>query len=224
MARSWPSLQLVPSESLPRGRSSPASCVHLPGSSTVCGWPAVTDGLDGELARLQDQGTGGMAPLATPRQRWTCGAVPVLAVTSGPTRAGRRRGPAGPKSGRPGDRERARVRRVPSQLRIVVAPRSGQCSHAWRFCMSGGQSMRRAPRALEDVLKVLTGRCPTRCPTRCDADCVRFAYAVPVSLLVCVPVCAPTLTDGWPTSARTPARQARHHVLSCLMLLIGSEP
>jgi hypothetical protein len=28
---------------------------------------AVTDGLDGKLARLQDQGTGGMAPLATSR-------------------------------------------------------------------------------------------------------------------------------------------------------------
>ncbi len=27
---------------------------------------AVTDGLDGELARLQDRGAGGMAPLATP--------------------------------------------------------------------------------------------------------------------------------------------------------------
>lgn len=27
----------------------------------------ITDGLGGELARLQDQGTGGMAPLATPR-------------------------------------------------------------------------------------------------------------------------------------------------------------
>jgi hypothetical protein len=37
--------------------------------------PAVTDGLDGELARLQDRGTGGMAPLATPRQpRIRCGA------------------------------------------------------------------------------------------------------------------------------------------------------
>jgi len=61
-------------------------------------------GLHGELARLQDQGTGGMAPLATLRQRWSCGAASVSAVTLGPTRAGRRRGPAGPKSGRPGGR------------------------------------------------------------------------------------------------------------------------
>jgi len=40
--------------------------VHVPGTFTVCGCPIVTDGLDDELARLQDQGTGGMAPLAAP--------------------------------------------------------------------------------------------------------------------------------------------------------------
>jgi hypothetical protein len=34
----------------------------------------VTEGLDVELARLQDRGTGGMTPPATPRQRWICGA------------------------------------------------------------------------------------------------------------------------------------------------------
>jgi hypothetical protein len=38
------------------------------GTFTVPGCPAATDGLDGELARLQDRGTGGMAPLATPRE------------------------------------------------------------------------------------------------------------------------------------------------------------
>jgi hypothetical protein len=50
-------------DSLSRARSSPSSRVHVPGSSTVRGCPTVTDGLDGELARLQDQGTGGMALL-----------------------------------------------------------------------------------------------------------------------------------------------------------------
>jgi hypothetical protein len=39
--------------------------VHVPGTFTVGGHPSVTAGLDGELARLQDQGIGGMAPLAT---------------------------------------------------------------------------------------------------------------------------------------------------------------
>jgi len=65
--RSWPSFRLVPPDSLSRARSRPSSRVRVPRSSTVRGCPAVTDGLDGELARLQDQGTGGMAPLATPR-------------------------------------------------------------------------------------------------------------------------------------------------------------
>jgi hypothetical protein len=128
-AWSWPSFRLVPLESLPRARSSPFSRVRVPGSLTVRGCPAATDGLDGELARLQDQGTGGMAPLAMPRARnWPCGAASVSPVTSGPTRAGRSRGPAAPKSGRPGGRERARVRKVTSQLRTVDAPRPGQRS------------------------------------------------------------------------------------------------
>jgi hypothetical protein len=46
--------------------SGPASRVHVPDTLTVRGCPAAKDGLDGELARLQDQGTGGMAPLAMP--------------------------------------------------------------------------------------------------------------------------------------------------------------
>jgi hypothetical protein len=50
-------------ESLSRARSSPASCVHVPSSSTGCRCPAVIGGLDGELARLKDQGTGGVALL-----------------------------------------------------------------------------------------------------------------------------------------------------------------
>jgi len=54
----------------------------VPGTFTVRGCPAAADGLDGELARLQDQGAGGMAPLATPPARlWTYGAVFVRTVT-----------------------------------------------------------------------------------------------------------------------------------------------
>ncbi len=38
--------------------------VRSPGTFSVRGCPTVTDGLDGDLARLQDRGTGGMAPIA----------------------------------------------------------------------------------------------------------------------------------------------------------------
>jgi hypothetical protein len=38
----------------------------VPSSFTVRGCPTVTDGLDGELARLQDRATGGITPLAIP--------------------------------------------------------------------------------------------------------------------------------------------------------------
>src|SRR6266567_2594568 len=54
-------------ESLPRARSSPSSRVHVPGTLPVRRCPGATDGLDGQRARLQDRGTGGMAPLAVPR-------------------------------------------------------------------------------------------------------------------------------------------------------------
>ena len=78
-----------------------------------------------------------MAPLATPFAiAGPCGAVSVSAVTSVWTRAGRRRGPTGPKCGRPGDRERGRLRRVPSQLLSADAPGAGQRPVA-RPCMSG---------------------------------------------------------------------------------------
>jgi hypothetical protein len=80
-ARSWPSLRPVPLESLARARSSPSSRVHVPGPFTVRGCPAVTGGLDGELARLQDRGTGGMDPSCNAvHQRWTYGAAFIWAV------------------------------------------------------------------------------------------------------------------------------------------------
>ena len=91
--------------------------------------PAVTDGLDGELARLQDQGTGGMAPLATPRASAGLAALRPCRrsprVRREPGAAVARQGlrAAGPATGSvPGPRK------VPSQLRTVDAPRSGQCS------------------------------------------------------------------------------------------------
>jgi hypothetical protein len=60
------SVLAIPLESSPGARSSPASRIPVPGTLTVRGCPAATDGLDNELARLQDRGTGGMAPLAIP--------------------------------------------------------------------------------------------------------------------------------------------------------------
>jgi hypothetical protein len=55
-------------ESFSRAWSSPASCVRVPDTFTVRGCPAITDGLDGELARLQDQGTGEIPPCNAVRQ------------------------------------------------------------------------------------------------------------------------------------------------------------
>jgi hypothetical protein len=48
------------------GRSSPALRVHVPVTLTVRGCPAITDGLDAELARLQDRAPEGWS-LATSR-------------------------------------------------------------------------------------------------------------------------------------------------------------
>ena len=52
---------------LAKGVVKPASRVRMPGTLTVRDSPALTAWLDCELARLQDQGTGGMAPRATLR-------------------------------------------------------------------------------------------------------------------------------------------------------------
>lgn len=136
-------------DSLPRAPSRPSSRVHVPGSSTVRGCPAGTDGLDGELARLQDRGTGGMAPFATPRASAGPTALRPSGRSLGSDAVGRRRGPAGPKSGRPTAESASGSVKVLSQLWTVDAPRSGQRS-------------RRAPRALEDVERVLTAPARTR--------------------------------------------------------------
>jgi hypothetical protein len=85
-------------------------------------------GLTVNLQGFRIRAPGGWPCCNAARQRCPCGAAFVRAVTSGPTRAGRRRGPVGPKSGRPGDRERARLARRPGRLRTVDAPRLGQCS------------------------------------------------------------------------------------------------
>ena len=52
--RSWPSFRLAPDRTEGRSRSRSFSRVRAPGLLTVTGWPAVTDGLDGDLARLQE--------------------------------------------------------------------------------------------------------------------------------------------------------------------------
>ena len=69
-------------DSLSRAPSSPSSRVHVPGTFTVRGCPGVTDGLDGELARLQDRGYRGMAPSCkVTRQHWIYGVEWVRAIT-----------------------------------------------------------------------------------------------------------------------------------------------
>ncbi len=100
------------------------------------------------LARLQDQGHRRDGPLACRApSTGLYGGASVSAVTSGPTRAGRRRGPAGPKSGRPGGRERARSRRCPAVGSRCAAPGTvfsvRGALHVWR------PAARRALRALE---------------------------------------------------------------------------
>ena len=136
-ARSWPSFRLGPLNTC-QGRCQAGLRVY------VCRAPppfAVVLRLQtGLTANLQ--GFRIRAPEGWPLlQRRTTAlgmrrCIRLRAVTSGPTRAGRRRGPAGPKSGRPGGRERPNARKVPGQLRTIDAPRSGQCSRRAALCMS----------------------------------------------------------------------------------------
>ena len=130
----------------------------MPGSCTVRGCPAVTDGLDGELARLQDQGTGGMAPLAKPRAS-TGPAAPrpfrrLPRVRREPDAAVARQGlrAAGPATG-----SVSGPAGCPASYRQSMRRIRDSALGARRFCMVGGQSARRALRALETVEKVLTG-------------------------------------------------------------------
>ena len=168
-ARSWPSFRLVPPESLSRARSSLSSRVHVPGSSTVRGCPAVTDGLDGELARLQDRGTGGMASLATPRASAglrRCVRLAALRVGREPGAAVARQGlrAAGPAAGSvPGSAK------VPSQLRTVDAPRRAVLSSrgALACAAANPRGALRAP--LKPLEKVLTRQWPSRCAVPLDA-------------------------------------------------------
>lgn len=161
--RSWPSFRPVRPESLPRARSSPASRVHVPGSFTARSCPTVTGGLDGELARLQDQGTGGMALLQR-RPPALDPAVPRLSrrsprVRYEPGAAVARQGlkAAGPATGRVSG----------SAWCLASYGQSMRCVRdsalvARRSCMSGAQAARRALRALETALKVLTRGEPRR--------------------------------------------------------------
>lgn len=72
----------MPTEFLPRARSSSDSHVPVPGGFTVRGWSAGTDGLDGEPAKFQDPGAGGMALSCNGvRQPWRDDAAFVRAVT-----------------------------------------------------------------------------------------------------------------------------------------------
>jgi hypothetical protein len=112
----------------------------------------VTDAPDGELARPQDRGTGGMTPFAPPRAS-TGLTAPRLSgpVTWGPMRVGHRRGPAGPKSGRPDGQARVRV---PEGAQPATDSRCAACgtmlSSRGAFACAAARP-RRAPRALEKM-------------------------------------------------------------------------
>ena len=108
------------------------------------------------FARLQDQGTGGDGLPVTPRTsvdlRCCVRLGGYLGSRREPGAAVARQGlrAAGPATASVPGSQRL------SQLRTVVAPGSGRCARCVALCMPGSQPARRAPRALEDVLKVLT--------------------------------------------------------------------
>ena len=119
--------------------------------------PGSQTGLTANLQGFRIRAPEGWPPSHPSRAwRWSCGATSVRSATSGPTRVGRRRGPAGPKSGRP------TTGSVPGPVRCPASyGQSMRCARdsglvARRFCMCGGQAAWRALRALEDVQKVLT--------------------------------------------------------------------
>ena len=72
------------------------------------------------------------------------------------TRAGRRRGPAGLKSGRPGDWERVRIREVPRPTIDSRCAALGTVLSSRAAFVCAVASLRGALRALETVQKVLT--------------------------------------------------------------------
>jgi hypothetical protein len=100
-------------------------------------------------------------------QRWSCGAAFVVAATSSRTRAGRRRGPAGPKSGRPGDRERATIRKL-AQLATESRCAALGTARFLRGAFACAEASQRgalcAP--LKALEKVFTRQWPSRWPSR----------------------------------------------------------
>jgi hypothetical protein len=145
--RSWPSFRLARDRTEARSRSRSSSRDVHRAVLTVTGWPASTDGLDGGLARLQQWPRWEDGPFA---HAWWVAAPSWCGELSGvralAAAAVRCRGKA---SGR------RVVRRVPCGR---VAPASC-CAPPPRPCCVRGYAppgARRAPRALEDVRKVLT--------------------------------------------------------------------
>jgi hypothetical protein len=137
-------------------------------ASTVRGCPAVTDGLDGELEWLQDRGTGGMAPLATPHTTAGLAALRPSRTSLGircelgaaVARQGLRAagGATGSVSGSP---------KVPSQLRTVGCAACGTAvSLRGAFVCPVGQLARRAPgRPLGSEPGRASGHEPDRLPS-----------------------------------------------------------
>jgi len=138
--RSWPSFRLAPDRTEPRSQSRSSSRVRRLVPSTVTGWPAITDGLDGELARLQQWPRREDGPFAHARRvaalSW-CGELPGVRYLRPPPCA-------------------AAVRRAAARGAAVSRGRDAPafCSMrrlSRRYRMRGHASpgARRAPRALE---------------------------------------------------------------------------
>jgi hypothetical protein len=110
--RSWPSFRLAPGRTEGRSPSRSSSRVHVPSGLTLTGCPVVTDGLDGDLARLQEwprREDGPVRVRATGLRR-SAGAAGARGLRTG----GRRRGYRTKASGRRVVRRCSRGRVAPA--------------------------------------------------------------------------------------------------------------
>ena len=159
--RTWPSFRQARKETGARSESRSSSRVRSPRTLPVSGCPAVTDGLDCDLVRLQDRSAGRMAPVCRRVTRPDRdGAYPARPVAVVAARAAVPPvGAAAPEGReawpRPGRRVSARARSPARGL-----PRQWRSACAYPHLPSTpGRSARarRASRALETVEKVVTG-------------------------------------------------------------------
>jgi hypothetical protein len=147
-AQSWAFLRPVPRtpcQGRGQGRLRVYMCQAAP-RPAVC--PSVTEVSTANLQGFRIRARG-WPLLQRRRQRLACRAASISALTSDRTRAGRRRGPAGPKSGMPGGRERARLRKVPASYGQPMHRVGGRCTLRAALWHMRCQPARRALRALE---------------------------------------------------------------------------